>query len=201
MTKKLEQELATAVDANRALVQTLHEVAQKHSDIVVVKLIPENSDQFYLDGDFIYDEERAIFKSHKLTNADCVLFKAGKETARRAYEAAMAARDDRIAQLLEENTDLNSRLGVMRSNASAYGAKVQSLESKMSEMSNLMSQKEAAHKSELAELQAANNVIVSDLQRQLESMKTEKIKLEKQYSKMTDGKIITPYGEVREGSK
>lgn len=88
--KELEKKLESATRHNSELVSALEEMARSHRTDFVLKLIPEVDDQFYIDGEFVADESRAIYGSHQLTFSEAVCWKAGKEVARRNYEAIIS---------------------------------------------------------------------------------------------------------------
>ena len=92
-----KKELQALIDQNNALIKEVENSADSLR-VVVVKLIPECEDQFYLNGDFVVDEEHAVYKAYKLNPAETVLFKAGKEVARRMYELDIEALKETIAK-------------------------------------------------------------------------------------------------------
>lgn len=89
--------------------QELVNIAQSKQDVYVVKLFPENTDQFELDGEFVVDPTTAVYGSHPLTFSEAVLFKAGKEAAAREYakhldkiQGDLALSEERVVQLKNE---------------------------------------------------------------------------------------------------
>lgn len=88
--KNLEKEIKVLREKNKELVGAMEEMAKPHSTDFVVKLIPECSDQFYIDGEFVADDCKAVYGSHQLSFSEAVCWKAGKEVAKRAYESLLA---------------------------------------------------------------------------------------------------------------
>ena len=64
----------------------LQDIARSRKDVYIIKLYPENPDQFELNGEFIVDDSKAVYGSHNLTFSESVLFKAGKEVATKQFE-------------------------------------------------------------------------------------------------------------------
>lgn len=83
MAKNEKVKYQDLLEKNKSLVAVIENMARNTDHTNVIKLIPENSDQFYLDSDFIVDEETATYKAYPLNFSEAVLFKAGKEVARR----------------------------------------------------------------------------------------------------------------------
>ncbi len=77
--KELESKLNDAY-------KQLQEIARSRKDVYIIKLYPENPDQFELNGEFVVDDSKAIYGSHNLTFSESVLFKAGKEVATKQFE-------------------------------------------------------------------------------------------------------------------
>lgn len=118
--KSLEKENEQLKQRNADLVAAMEELSRTHSTDFVIKLIPECSDQFYIDGEFIADDCKAVYGSHHLSFSEAVCWKAGKEVARRAYEQLIAeaeqsatasaasskGSEDRVASLQKELDNL-----------------------------------------------------------------------------------------------
>lgn len=88
--KNLEREISTLREKNVQLVKAIEEMGKSHSTDFVIKLIPECSDSFYLNGEFVSDQSRAVYGSHCLSFSEAVCWKAGKEVAKRAYESIIS---------------------------------------------------------------------------------------------------------------
>ena len=87
----------------------LREIEENRQDVFIVKLFPDNPDQFELNGEFIVDESSAVFKSHKPSFSEAVMFKAGKESATKAFEADKGKLLSQIDSLQLENSQLKAQ--------------------------------------------------------------------------------------------
>lgn len=87
----------------------LKDIEDNRQDVFIVKLFPDNPDQFELNGELIVDESSAVFKSHKPSFSEAVMFKAGKESATKAFEADKGKLLFQIETLQLENSQLKTQ--------------------------------------------------------------------------------------------
>ena len=198
-SKALQKELEIALKRNQELVTALEECSKSHSNDFVIKLVPNNSDQFYVDGDFIVDDCRAVYGSHQLSFSEAVCWKAGKEVARRAYEEVISDSEDKMKKACEEQSELKLRL----ESSEAYSKSIQSeLASAMCDLYVYRDKCDIAEKSldilrtEIDRLNAQISEITKSRDEYRKQLEDSKHKLESFNSIASDGLIITPYGEV-----
>ena len=199
-SNKLQRELDDAIQRNSELVAALEECCKEHTNNFVIKLIPSNADQFYIDGEFVVDENRAVYGSHQLSFSEAVCWKAGKEVAKRAYEQLIAESDARSNSFQNSRTFAEEQL----KKANEY---ISIVENELSE-----ARSQAAHHVSTIDnlnrnLEVLNNEI-SQLNTELEaaakerdSYRTRYQECSEQLRKMTEwdsnDSITTPYGVVQ----
>lgn len=87
----------------------IKDIEENRQDVFIVKLFPDNPDQFELNGEFVVDESTAVFRSHKPSVAESIMFKAGKESATRTFEAERGKMLSLIESLQIENFQLKAQ--------------------------------------------------------------------------------------------
>lgn len=163
--KSLERENEQLRQRNAELVTAIEDLSKKHSTEFVLKLIPECSDQFYIDGEFVADDCKAVYGSHQLSFSEAVCWKAGKEVAKRAYEQLIAEAEhtaslsaasskgsnDRAAELQKELDELKrdyaQDMEISRGLRDKLATAERSIEVLRNSIEDLTIKKEAAEKS------------------------------------------------------
>lgn len=102
---KNDDNLMEALRINKELIAKLQE-----SDCDIIKLIPNNPDQFYLNGEFIADDSNVVWGISKITYADAVMFKAGKASAGKEFIHT-------VENLEEENARLSHKCDELAASA------------------------------------------------------------------------------------
>lgn len=149
----------------RELTQQIVDISKTNKSVTVVKLIPNNSEQFELDGEFVVDPSKAVYGSHPLTFSEAVLFKAGKETATREY-----------AHQIEE---LKSANALLESTIEGYKQQIEDSQS----IINAANSAEFKTRAELSELTANYNDKLNELQ---DTFKAESAELRRTISELRD---------------
>lgn len=73
-------------------------IQNNRTDVFIVKLYPENTEKFELNGDKITDESKVVYGSHKLTFSESVMFKAGKQVATKESEKLIADLQSQLSE-------------------------------------------------------------------------------------------------------
>ena len=118
MTKKdLElqiQKLNVYVDSLKA---ALREIQASSQSTHIINFIPNTDEQFMLDGNIVFDPEQALYKGRKVSMSEAVMFKAGKEVARRECDKQLSECADRVresaareAKLQQTVSELSQRI-------------------------------------------------------------------------------------------
>ena len=102
---KNDDNFMEAVRINKEIIEKLQE-----SDCDVIKLIPNNPDQFYLNGEFVADESNVVWGISKITYVDAVMFKAGKASAGKEFMHT-------VEKLEEENNRLSHKYDELATSA------------------------------------------------------------------------------------
>lgn len=163
------EELETLLKNNEAV---WNEATKDDSSLHIVKLIPECSNQFELDGEFVFDDADANYKAHTLTISEMVLFKAGRETARREFEekeyackkqledseARVCFMENKLKDTEEYYNNLKQQslqtLKDLSSTIQTQNLKIVELESQISKKENQISDLCQVHQKELDEKQS-----------------------------------------------
>ncbi len=103
------KELKQLIEENQKLIEHIEESADSLK-VIVLRLLPECAEQFYLNGDFVVDEDTAVYRGYNLNPSECVLFKAGKEAARRSYEKKIEDLEYELRKRNSDEFDIESKL-------------------------------------------------------------------------------------------
>ena len=142
----------------RETVKQLEEISQNRSDVHIIKLLPENPDQFFMNGEFVVDPVEAVYGSHRLTFSEEVLFKAGKETAKREYQST-------IQQLTSQIEELKSNLTTDASKVEEEISNSEKLVHKLFEKDKLIAELQSNHAEVVTELRSS----IKNLEENLEA--------------------------------
>lgn len=119
--KNLQDRIKELEQQNASLTNMIENLGKSSDHDFVIKLIPETSDQFYVDGEFTVDSAQAIYKAAQLNFSEAVCWKAGKEVAKRGYEAKIqkaldyaSSQKDELSKALSDNKDLQEELDKLR---------------------------------------------------------------------------------------
>lgn len=137
----------------------------------IIKMIPDCDSQFYLDGEFVVDDSRAVYKSYDLNISETVLFKAGMEASRRCFIAQIDAGyakqseyADRIVKykqdikFMEDQCEslkkkLESMQGKLKKQETEYENKIQQLSDKLISCTNDYMKAENKYEAKLNQLE------------------------------------------------
>ena len=101
MANKEYKELYEAALADNSKLIDLINETHSESD-VIIKLEPDSDATFYYNDDPIMDEAPAIYRGMKLNKSEVIVYKAGKETARREFEKQLEELRREISDLVEQ---------------------------------------------------------------------------------------------------
>lgn len=128
------KERALALEqTNQSLTQQLVDISKSSKSVSIVKLYPENTEQFELDGEYVVDPTPAVYRGHNLTFSEEVLFKAGKETAAREYESQLKAYEEQVCQLKSQVNTSTSEISALHQTIDSNNQELFDAKSKITE--------------------------------------------------------------------
>lgn len=189
-----------AIDANKSMQDILNELSSR-DQCTVIKLIPDCDSMFYLNGDLIADDSRAIYRGYKLNASECVLYKAGKESVR-------AEMDNKIAEFNKLIEDLKDQVAYAKAQLLSEQEYSQSLKNKLNSQLSLLAEERKLNDDKIQALMISHDNDLSELQNRINELLSENEHLQKELLKLSnitnifenvqiDDDILTPYGVVR----
>lgn len=180
----------------------LKAIQENRSDIFIVKLFPENADQFELNGEFVVDNSQAVYGSHKLTFSESVLFKAGKEAATRQFEVEKSELLSQLKALQVEIAQLNAQIEETESVYEEYKRTSLEHEIRLNESISAYAKrlKNSCDHADAVKQELQSNIV--ELQAKVDNLKASVDYWKAKY--MTDpevhpdtGDVYTPFGVIR----
>lgn len=198
--KRLKEENELLRRRNSELLTCLQASFENHKNDFIVKMVPQLDSHFYLNGEFVVDETRAVYGSHILTFSEAVLWKAGKEQQRRNQQAeidtANKERDEAKAayeRLKEEMSKLEEYESLTRGEMSQQIDECSKLREELSEL-----------KKEYDSIIEQNAAYASDVENYIQKLENSNLEIKHLQNKLegvtnhdVSKAIKTPYGEIK----
>lgn len=202
MSSKEYKELYEAALAdNSKLIDLINEIQSESG--VIIKLEPDSDATFYYNDDPIMDEAPAIYRGMKLNKSEVIVYKAGKEAARREFEK-------QLEDLRRETSDIVEQLRSCKANLNDSADYVSTLKKDIAVQQVAIEHMKASSEEKLSAQATSYELTIASLKEQLSVQKEVCRKmaasLESSY-KLTDEPVnvstdvYTMYGLVKgEGS-
>lgn len=193
--KKKCEELQVELARNAKLIE---EISTCNDKVHLIKMIVDNPDEFFLDGDYVVDARPAIYGGRPVTFSEAVMFKAGKEAAQKENDIVLSSNDATMKELQGIVDKLSREL----SDEKNFSATQTHLNEKMMlEYKDTVRALTENFEAEIKNLNEVNSTLVdqiAQLKLDLQEAQTKLIRIERGETIDTPFPIITDYGTVTE---
>ncbi len=163
MSSKEYKELYEAALAdNSKLIDLINEIQSESG--VIIKLEPDSDATFYYNDDPIMDEAPAIYRGMKLNKSEIIVYKAGKETARREFEK-------QLEDLRRETSDIVEQLRSCKANLNDSADYVSTLKKDIAVQQVAIAHMKASSEEKLSAQATSYELTISSLKEQLSVQK------------------------------